>query len=626
MNAFGMLGSYFSQGVYAVAGPFQGAVDIIVVQQEDGSFKSSPWYVKCGDFQGVLKRREKIVDISVNGVPADFYMLLNSRGEAYFEKEVEDAVLALPSTSSSSEGIEENRKLEGLGSSTSVASKEVSQVQQKGTADANGSTRGEGSQGQQKGSADACGSTRGDCMDRIRGRTDDLVSTCPSQVREPLSAVDQSSGSSIDQLSGPSIHQASAQQKLKDKEYARKSAAHSRDTSRLNATDLSDSHFDTSEETSELRDPPGCHVEGKPMVINVSGENLILEQLADEERPQLQRVSNVQSDVQTGKDGDGPGLLVQDDDVLNLNPSSSVTGDAVVCTLNTMITEEWFGLQKALSFESGDDSTCTQNDLETSDVKAMDELIWNDFKIVTAEEEIELHDALNTASILGLRLDGDTWKSDTADGKVSEQVDSSVWVSDALVDDATSNIAVAITENSILMQEEKGGNASTDNITLDKDVVCKVEEGPPAEGNKAAEIPTIAVGPPPSRWTMWPLSFRRSRRAEEAPASEAAAATRQALLAATNIAVGSPLTGEILRKNGYYEWAPKPKLRSYVPTSAQIESLKLKDGPNKVTFTFPRVLGRTQVDASIYLWKWNTRIVISDVDGTITKSDVLGQF
>jgi len=26
-----------------------------------------------------------------------------------------------------------------------------------------------------------------------------------------------------------------------------------------------------------------------------------------------------------------------------------------------------------------------------------------------------------------------------------------------------------------------------------------------------------------------------------------------------------------------------------------------------------------QVDAHIYLWKWNARIVISDVDGTITK-------
>ncbi|CAN7048675.1 unnamed protein product [Brassica oleracea var. botrytis] len=33
-----------------------------------------------------------------------------------------------------------------------------------------------------------------------------------------------------------------------------------------------------------------------------------------------------------------------------------------------------------------------------------------------------------------------------------------------------------------------------------------------------------------------------------------------------------------------------------------------------------------KVDAHIYQWRWDTKIVISDVDGTITKSDVLGQF
>ncbi|PRQ32627.1 putative phosphatidate phosphatase [Rosa chinensis] len=34
------------------------------------------------------------------------------------------------------------------------------------------------------------------------------------------------------------------------------------------------------------------------------------------------------------------------------------------------------------------------------------------------------------------------------------------------------------------------------------------------------------------------------------------------------------------------------------------------------------IFGSLQVDARIYLWKWNTHIVIADVDGTITK---LGQ-
>lgn len=87
MYAVGKVGSLISRSVYSVSGPFHpfgGAVDIVVVQQQDGSFKSSPWYVRFGKFQGVLKSREKVVDISVNGVDAGFHMYLDSNGEAYF--------------------------------------------------------------------------------------------------------------------------------------------------------------------------------------------------------------------------------------------------------------------------------------------------------------------------------------------------------------------------------------------------------------------------------------------------------------------------------------------------------------------------------------------------------------
>ncbi|MED6107097.1 hypothetical protein PIB30_010818 [Stylosanthes scabra] len=68
------------------------------------------------------------------------------------------------------------------------------------------------------------------------------------------------------------------------------------------------------------------------------------------------------------------------------------------------------------------------------------------------------------------------------------------------------------------------------------------------------------------------------------------------------------------------------KVRADTPTSEQISSLNLQEGRNLVTFSCSTaMLGTQQVDARIYLWKWNTRIVISDVDGTITRSDVLGQ-
>ncbi|CAJ1896234.1 unnamed protein product [Sphenostylis stenocarpa] len=93
MNVVGKVGSLITQGVYSVATPFHpfgGAVDVIVVQQPDGTFRCTPWYVRFGKFQGVLKGAEKVVRINVNGVEAHFHMYLDNSGEAYFVKEVDD--------------------------------------------------------------------------------------------------------------------------------------------------------------------------------------------------------------------------------------------------------------------------------------------------------------------------------------------------------------------------------------------------------------------------------------------------------------------------------------------------------------------------------------------------------
>lgn len=100
------MGRIISQGVYTVSGPFHpfgGAVDIVVVEQQDGTFKSAPWYVRFGKFQGVLKAKEKVVDICVNGVQAGFQMHLDSKGEAFFLREIdeeeEEAHLMFPCSS-----------------------------------------------------------------------------------------------------------------------------------------------------------------------------------------------------------------------------------------------------------------------------------------------------------------------------------------------------------------------------------------------------------------------------------------------------------------------------------------------------------------------------------------------
>ncbi|KAJ3252318.1 hypothetical protein HK103_001624 [Boothiomyces macroporosus] len=60
-------------------------------------------------------------------------------------------------------------------------------------------------------------------------------------------------------------------------------------------------------------------------------------------------------------------------------------------------------------------------------------------------------------------------------------------------------------------------------------------------------------------------------------------------------------------------------------TSDQLKSLNLQDGPNTIQFTVNSGFqGKAVTQAKIYLWNYDDQIVISDVDGTITKSDVLG--
>ncbi|XP_051502911.1 phosphatidate phosphatase LPIN1-like isoform X2 [Myxocyprinus asiaticus] len=60
-------------------------------------------------------------------------------------------------------------------------------------------------------------------------------------------------------------------------------------------------------------------------------------------------------------------------------------------------------------------------------------------------------------------------------------------------------------------------------------------------------------------------------------------------------------------------------------SSEQLASLNLKDGPNDVVFSVTtQYQGTCRCEGTIYLWSWDDKIVISDIDGTITRSDTLG--
>uniref|UniRef100_A0A8C1UHT9 phosphatidate phosphatase n=1 Tax=Cyprinus carpio TaxID=7962 RepID=A0A8C1UHT9_CYPCA len=71
-----------------------GGIDVIVVRQPDGSYQCSPFHVRFGKL-GVLRSKEKVVDIEVNGEPVSLHMKLGDNGEAFFVKENEDFEVCL---------------------------------------------------------------------------------------------------------------------------------------------------------------------------------------------------------------------------------------------------------------------------------------------------------------------------------------------------------------------------------------------------------------------------------------------------------------------------------------------------------------------------------------------------
>ncbi|XP_076083384.1 phosphatidate phosphatase LPIN1-like isoform X1 [Mytilus galloprovincialis] len=91
MSYFSYVGKLFSnvKGFYNEinAATLTGAIDVIIVEQEDGGFKSSPFHVRFGKL-GVIRAREKVVDIEINGEAIDLHMKLGESGEAFFVTEI----------------------------------------------------------------------------------------------------------------------------------------------------------------------------------------------------------------------------------------------------------------------------------------------------------------------------------------------------------------------------------------------------------------------------------------------------------------------------------------------------------------------------------------------------------
>jgi phosphatidate phosphatase LPIN len=68
-----------------------GAIDVIVVEQEDGSLACSPFHVRFGKFS-LLRPSEKKVEFQINGQKQEYPMKLGDGGEAFFVFETKESI------------------------------------------------------------------------------------------------------------------------------------------------------------------------------------------------------------------------------------------------------------------------------------------------------------------------------------------------------------------------------------------------------------------------------------------------------------------------------------------------------------------------------------------------------
>ncbi|KAI3826217.1 hypothetical protein L1987_00262 [Smallanthus sonchifolius] len=614
------VGSYLSQSVYSVATPFHpfgGAVDIIVVQQQDGSFRSTPWYVRFGKFQGVLKGAEKVVKIEVNGVEADFHMYLDNSGEAYFIKEitpekdndVKDSNGLLESrkddfSPEKDNNIEVRFRDDHAESTESDSEKRFYEFQDEQTSSLDGSI---------------------DLSDFGPNRYDNLENNLESNKSEvvlfsvdgqilsaPITSMEENTENV--QLSTPQFHlgpvespefegdldlsnESTWAQYLSGISIPKDNGNETRSVVNLEREPSMKGVFDDTPSDMKKEDvfksclalnDLGKQQDETEWAKNVESLKLKVENGSIRVNS-LDREHTI-SDVDIVKDQDHEESEIEDGVKNNSNGpeieygvKNSSNGPEIEDGCITSVTEEpqpYF-----------DDNEKFDEPKQTRiEISLCGNLLQPGMGLSTAAETFNAHRIpeeefkISAASVI---------KNDSLVVKIEDKY--FTW-------EKAAHIVLGMAAYGLEMHVEP-----TDAIP--------VEWSGPSEDNM---LPTTPSG---RRWRLWPIPFRRAKTLEH---NNSNISGEDVFLDSESV-FDSPQPVETTPTRSQ---SPQKQFgRTHVPTNDQISSLNLKDGQNMVSFIFStRVLGVQKVDAHIYLWKWNARIVISDVDGTITKSDVLGQF
>ncbi|KAL2566014.1 hypothetical protein AAZV13_19G140100 [Glycine max] len=734
MNVVGKVGSLITQGVYSVATPFHpfgGAVDVIVVQQQDGTFRCTPWYVRFGKFQGVLKGAEKIVRINVNGIEANFHMYLDNSGEAYFVKEVDDDCGDKGIKSNGSPEVADNSEFRREHGGVEIHEKDNSylsmndtpgyrlghSISDSGVPYLSGESRSSvlsqlqreesdvdrifyefpDDQSSFEGSLDVSEyeSSRYENLD-IENLVDSqgsqpevvLVSVDGHVLTAPISKSEQNEDNV--QLKTPQFHLGPGEETdfyEGNGEFISAENAWAADyVSQVDAStaDVPANSYDTKvgDDSSGLlleaqrKEVTICHTEEALVIKNHEDHHLQTD--SEEVVSCMKRQSVFKSclelnefthhqagnadsqdvvsslEVQNSAEESNANCSITDENeqenikqsrnIDELSPVSGPTSLDERSSLELEVELQEVDKYAPVEVDTGSGSHSGTKDIIECNDEHVGKSVSNDLvddsqqtsaledsckkseltepQTATSNEEDQSHSALRfEASLCGHELKAGMGLVAAAEVFEAHRISAEEFRSSALSIIKNENLVLKFRERYLLW--EKAAPLVLGMTVFGLDLPVEPKDTIPVGQDDAVKAKNDAPGPASSgrRWRLWPMPFRRVKTIDhtDSVSSEEVFVDSESDWQ-TSVVEPSPTSAR-------HESPRKQFVRTNVPSNEMIASLNLKDGQNLVTFSFSsRVLGTQQVDAHIYLWKWNARIVISDVDGTITKSDVLGQF
>ncbi|KAJ1397399.1 hypothetical protein SESBI_31832 [Sesbania bispinosa] len=585
MQAVGRLGSYISQGVYTVSGPFHpfgGAVDIVVVEQEDGSFKSSPWESDAesllmyppspssGDSHSLRSLKENVQDVNGNRIDS-----------------MERAKIAANLLELKWSGDDNQKMDDGLlhqGESNGEACFDIAEDDEHDLNDKDVELEG--------------------CIEKqLNGKEISGVSTPGNHVSEEDITTD-----------GGCCEQAHEVMYLADR--------HVHDEVLHGATELLSEGTETEEVTKNadlgmsVMEVSQLHAQTlttspRPHTVNMDLGHCSSEKVEPNcvAKPYSYSSQDDQAlDENNMKEKDVSSILLSPPESLGDSlPRKAPSRSPSPCSedehfLFSDLDENRINEQ----FEGSFSPKYVDKEDHLSDENGTEKLRVTSSPITIARnEDAGEENGKHAGSLPNISSGSSSLGQHVAHYPLSQSLDSTFPGKDDLK-------CLKSDENKEKqLSEEEAGSNDYHNSGEFESTDLTLPLGDPSTPDPS----------PGGNWRIWPFSLRRS-------------GSRSALPPTPDDAKSSPFSNSSenkiitdVTKNELNPNLMKNKVRETTPTSEQLASLNLKEGRNTVTFTFSTaVLGKQQVDAQIFLWKWNTRIVISDVDGTITKSDVLGQF